>query len=129
MSWRAKYNVKHQSSSSGDMKVLHENVVRITSCIANILKRRAGAAHILETVMHACRKSDFLTATITHVVSANLAVSTHHTTFFKIESCAVLRKRCGTAYLPVSHNKSLTTGIAAEEEEEEETPRVTLQQH
>jgi hypothetical protein len=52
-------------------------------------------------------------------------------TFFKMESCAILRRRCGTAYLIVSHNKSLTTGIAAaeeEEEEEEETPRVTLQQ-
>jgi hypothetical protein len=51
-------------------------------------------------------------------------------TFFKMESCAVLRGRCGTAYLLVSCNKSLTTGIAAaeEEEEEEETPRVTLQQ-
>jgi hypothetical protein len=51
-------------------------------------------------------------------------------TFFKMESCAVLRRRCGTAYLLVSHNKSLKTGIAAaeEEEEEEETPRVTLQQ-
>jgi hypothetical protein len=36
LSWRAKYNVKHQSSSSGHMKV-HENVVRITSCIANII--------------------------------------------------------------------------------------------
>jgi hypothetical protein len=58
-------------------------------------------------------------------------VSTHHATFFKIESCAVLRKRCGTAYLLLSHNKTLTTGIAAEEEEreEEEMPRVTLQQH
>jgi hypothetical protein len=37
MSWRAKYNVKHQSSSSGHMKVLHENVVGITTCIANII--------------------------------------------------------------------------------------------
>jgi len=46
-----------------------------------------------------------------------------------MESCAVLRKRCGTAYLLVSHNKSLTTGIAAAEEEEEDTPsRAALQQ-
>jgi hypothetical protein len=77
-----------------------------------------------------CRRSDFLAATIIHVVSTlHHAVSTYHATFFKIESCAVLRKRCGTAYLLVSHNKSLTTGIAAAEEEEEDAPsRAALQQ-
>jgi hypothetical protein len=42
-------------------------------------------------------------------------------------SCPV--ERFGTAYLLVSHNKSLTTGIAAAEEEEEDTPpRAALQQ-
>jgi hypothetical protein len=76
-----------------------------------------------------CRRSDFLAATIIHVVSTlHHAVSTHHTTFFKIESCAVLRKRRGTAYLLVWHNKSLTAGIESAEEEEDTPPRAALQQ-